>query len=595
MSNSNEQGQFQVDLGGMVELLSRNLYNSSNVYIRELLQNGVDAIHARTLADPHWDDGGTIRLIVDKRELKVIDNGIGLTEDQAKQLLATIGGSSKRDEFGLRRSDYLGQFGIGLLSCFLVSNEITVYTKNGDNAPTVCWRGHANGTWEVSAVADRDDLPRQGTLVVLQAIPGEADFDKQQIAEIARRYGEYLPVTIGVEGVYGGEVLISEPIPVWEDTRRRQVQWCKQHFGFEPFAIIDVSVEIAGFTGVAFVYGHATHPGSSARHRLYLRNILLSSKITDLVPEWAYFVRVVGNTDYLRPTASRDDIVDDELLDDTREQIGKAIRAWMNSLEDDEFRRFLSLHMAGLKALATTDRETRDLVVRAVPMETSHGRLTLGAVMAKGPLRYCATDHQFQAIVPVAAANDLVVVNAGYVYDQEIIEQVRLDHPDHAVVTVTTADIVGAFKKLSPSDESQFLPLIAACQQALEGQDIAVIVRNFNPSSVPVLVVPRDAAGAGVLEKNAREAVGDSGLAGLLDQFEKLQPELDDARAQLVLNAQSTLVYQLLKAQGRPVITNAIRGLYIQALLAGRHSLNIQARTWATEVYSALINISIGE
>ena len=102
--------KFRVDLGGIVELLSRNLYSGSDVYLRELLQNGVDAITAN--AQSGKDDEGTyssdtsgrIRFVVDGHTLRVTDNGVGLNIDEARNLLATIGGSSKRDEFGLGRS-----------------------------------------------------------------------------------------------------------------------------------------------------------------------------------------------------------------------------------------------------------------------------------------------------------------------------------------------------------------------------------------------------------------------------------------------------------------------------------------------------------
>ena len=72
--------------------------------------------------------------------LRVHDTGIGLTEAQVHELLATIGRSSKRDELGFARHEFLGQFGIGLLSCFLVADEIGCVTRAGD-APTVRWTG----------------------------------------------------------------------------------------------------------------------------------------------------------------------------------------------------------------------------------------------------------------------------------------------------------------------------------------------------------------------------------------------------------------------------------------------------------------------
>ena len=94
---------FQVDLRGVVDLLARHLYSSPRVYLRELMQNGVDAITARRALG----DGAPER--IDLRPLpggglEVCDTGIGLTGKDARDLLATIGRSSKRDvELGGKR------------------------------------------------------------------------------------------------------------------------------------------------------------------------------------------------------------------------------------------------------------------------------------------------------------------------------------------------------------------------------------------------------------------------------------------------------------------------------------------------------------
>ena len=120
---------FQVDLRGMVDLLSHHLYASPRVYVRELLQNAVDAITARRAARA-GRARASVRIeppeVTGDGTLRVHDTGIGLTEEQVHELLATIGRSSKRDELGFARHEFLGQFGIGLLSCFLVADEIRV-------------------------------------------------------------------------------------------------------------------------------------------------------------------------------------------------------------------------------------------------------------------------------------------------------------------------------------------------------------------------------------------------------------------------------------------------------------------------------------
>jgi molecular chaperone HtpG len=58
------------------------------------------------------------------------DDGVGLTEEELHRFLATIGESSKREALAERRNDFIGQFGIGLLSCFMVCDELLVVTRS---------------------------------------------------------------------------------------------------------------------------------------------------------------------------------------------------------------------------------------------------------------------------------------------------------------------------------------------------------------------------------------------------------------------------------------------------------------------------------
>jgi molecular chaperone HtpG len=84
-------------------------------------------------------------------------------------LLATIGSSSKRGDLGFARHEFLGQFGIGLLSCFMVADEIRVITRSARGGPSVLWTGYADGRYRVEATAERDE---PGTTVTLVPRPG---------------------------------------------------------------------------------------------------------------------------------------------------------------------------------------------------------------------------------------------------------------------------------------------------------------------------------------------------------------------------------------------------------------------------------------
>jgi len=90
---------FQVNLSGVIDILARHLYSAPDVYLRELLQNCVDAITARRLLEPSFK--GEIRLELQVNDggengspthtLMIEDNGVGLTPEEAHRFLSTIG------------------------------------------------------------------------------------------------------------------------------------------------------------------------------------------------------------------------------------------------------------------------------------------------------------------------------------------------------------------------------------------------------------------------------------------------------------------------------------------------------------------------
>ncbi len=84
---------FQVNLGGMLDILSNHLYKTPDVFIRELLQNGVDAITQRKLLQKDWDNGVIHIKVEPHRKIIFKDNGSGLNEKEIHHFLAIIGQS----------------------------------------------------------------------------------------------------------------------------------------------------------------------------------------------------------------------------------------------------------------------------------------------------------------------------------------------------------------------------------------------------------------------------------------------------------------------------------------------------------------------
>jgi molecular chaperone HtpG len=569
---------FQVDLRGIVDLLSHHLYASPRVYLRELLQNAADAITARRAADPTAPAVAWIEPpdLTGDGTLRLHDTGIGLTEEQVHELLATIGRSSKRDELGFARHEFLGQFGIGLLSCFLVADEIRVCTRHGDQ-PTVLWTGYTDGRYRVELAGPDASRPESGTTVTLVPRQGaEQWFTVPTVTELARLFGSLLPITVRV-----GEVETTTGPPPWSTAagaspaarRDGLLAYARDTLGFTPFDVIPLSVPEAGLTGAAFVLPTPANPVARVGHRVYLKRMLLAEGAEGLLPEWAFFARCVVDAGELRPTASREALYEDGLLESTREALGDQLRDWLVRLASGDPRRlgdFLQVHHLGVKALALHDDEMLRLVEQWWPMETNTGRMTLAEFRARhGVLRYAATVDEFRQLAAVAAAQDLAVVNAGYTYDTEIIE--RLPGLDRSVLIerLEPSDLTTRFDTLDPAVELALRPFLIAAQRALDRLGCEVALRAYDPVSLPALyLVSRSAAFHDQLESTRQRA--DELWAGVLDAIASSGPP---ERPQLVLNHRNPLVRRITTLGDPELVGLAVEALYGQALLLGYHPI----------------------
>ncbi|HEY0700432.1 MAG TPA: HSP90 family protein, partial [Micromonospora sp.] len=546
------------------------------VYVREFLQNAVDAITARRATEP--DAPALVRIeppeLTGDGTLRVHDTGIGLTEAQVHELLATIGRSSKRDELGFSRHEFLGQFGIGLLSCFLVADEIRVFTRHGDQ-PTVCWTGHSDGRYAVEPAPPGGERSEPGTTVTLVPRPGADQwFAIPTVTELARLFGSLLPVTVRV-----GDVVTTAGAPPWPTTpgapadRAALIRYARQTLGFDPFDVLPVSVPEAGLTGAAFILPEPVNPAARAGHRVYLKRMLLTEHADGLLPDWAFFAHCVVDATELRPTASREALYEDTLLTAVREALGDQVRGWLVRLAKHDPRRlaeFLQVHHLGVKALALHDDEMLRLVDQWWPMDTNVGTLTLAEFRERhGLVRYAASLDEFRQLAAVAAAQDLALVNGGYTYDAELIQ--RLPTVDRSVLVerLEPSDLTTRFDSLDPQVELALRPFLAAAQRALERTGCEVVIRAYDPVSLPALyLVSRSAAFNDQLAASRDRA--DELWGGVLDALASSAPP---DRPQLVLNHRNPLVRRVSTLTDPELVGLAVEALYGQALLLGHHPI----------------------
>jgi molecular chaperone HtpG len=616
---------FQVDLHGVVDLLARHLYSGPRVYVRELLQNGVDAITARRALDPACPATVRLRPLADG-SLLVVDSGVGLTRAEAEELLATVGRSSKRDlDLGLGREEFLGQFGIGLLSAFMVADRIELVSRSARDpeAPAVRWRGHADGSYDLVELPGAD-LPAGSTVRLRPRRDMEHWLAGETVAALAAEFGSLLGVDVAVEvplvpGAPGDAAdlpadlpadgtprpghawrRVSTPEPPWARTypdeaarARALARYCEETFGFTPLAHVDLAVPLAGVSGVAFVLPAAVPPGGGGSHRVYLKRMLLGSRVEGLLPEWAFFVRCVIDASGLRPTASREQLYTDEVLLATQEALAGAVRSWtLRTLESSTTlaRQFVSTHHLAVRSLALTDDTMLDLAARILPYETTDGTLTLAEVAEQhGRVVYAPTLEEYRRIAPVARAQGIAVVNAGYVYDADLLARLvaRGGASLGEVRPLGAGDIAQVLAPVTPERELATLDAVRAGGEVLRPLDTELVLRTFEPAELPAVLL-HDRDGDHQRDLQAAMAEADDVWGDVLAGF--AEPA---AARQLVLNDASPLVRELLAAPPGTVSAAGLRSLYVSALLLSGEPLRARDAELMTGSMAVLLRAGL--
>lgn len=594
---SGDVQQFQVDLRGVVDLLSRHIYSSPRVYLRELLQNARDAIAARREVD---GGGSRIRitpLTAQSGEFVLRDDGVGLTAAEVADLLATVGRSSKRDIFDLPRSDFLGQFGIGLLSCFMVADTIVIRSRSARGGSAVEWTGSADGTFRVTEIDD--DLPIGTSVHLVPRFDADELLRPAAVHELATTFGEFLPVRVTIDAP-GGDIDVTREPPFLDPAAdvETAVQYGRDLLGAAPLDVIPLSEPATGTQGLAYVLPFAPPPGARQATRMYLGRMLLSERVDDVLPDWAFFVRAVVDSTGLAPTASRESLVEDTALEHVREQLGAGIRRWVLELglrEPHRLAQFVAVHGVGLKSLVRHDEELARFITRWLTVETTHGTLRIGELVERYPhVRYAQTVDEFRQVAGISPSDE-VLVNGGYLYDADLIRLLPDLYPQ---VTVEKVDVTGELDRLDPpplDDRDIAMALESRAGAVLAASDCAVVVRAIDRPELTGLYVA-DPEVLRTIDRGRTKGIASTLWGGVLDRIDQTLTSArdDDLTARLCLNWSNRVVRALVRVEDDAVFARTVQLLYIQALLAGHHPLSDADRALMTSALSDLVSLSAG-
>ncbi len=217
------KGQIGVTTENIFPVIKQFLYSDHEIFLREIVANAVDASQKMKAIASNGEFKGElgdikvrVELDEDAKTLKIIDSGIGMTEDEIDRYINQIAFSSA-GEFLEKYKDQniIGHFGLGFYSAFMVAKKVTIESLSWkEGAKAVLWSCNGDPEFEMEPC----EKAERGTVITLYLDDESAkDYGtKGKISQLLGKYCKFMPVPI----VFGKET-------EWKDGK--EVETDKDH------------------------------------------------------------------------------------------------------------------------------------------------------------------------------------------------------------------------------------------------------------------------------------------------------------------------------------------------------------------------------
>ena len=382
--------QTSVDITGLLKVLGKNLYSRPEVAVRELVQNASDAIARRKLqSDTPFSPLIDVTCQSETQTLIITDNGSGLTDEEIETYLARIGsGFTRTLRKDSENSDLIGAFGLGFLTAYMIGKKVEVQTTSlsGEAFRFVSENGER---YVVSPMTPGETGSR-----VIITLKDKFDYlaDAIELGNVLNEYCRLMTTPIRFQG--------SKPInidPPWRvevsnepliRLQRRRDEFARE---IEPFfdPICTIPVITPQGNGLLWVHDRSTYGGADNRWmQIYIRGMMVARNKHDFLPGWAGFVSGVFESSTLSPTASREDIITDDVYQFARTATAKALNAGLADIaktQPELWRTILRRHNEALLGAAIADDTLFQAIHSDLKIPTSEGDLTLPEIRDRSP------------------------------------------------------------------------------------------------------------------------------------------------------------------------------------------------------------------
>mgnify|MGYP001158764519 FL=1 len=342
-----EQGQIQIHTENIFPIIKKAVYSGHEVFLRELVSNGTDAISKRRMAAMAGDcsegDEGLINITVDReaKTVKISDNGIGMTADEVKKYINQVAFSSAEDflEKYKQESDaIIGHFGLGFYSSFMVAKEVELITRSArPDSEAVRWVCDGSPAFKLES----HERSEPGTDVILHLMDDEMEYlEPTRLRTLITQYCDFMPIDVQLESES-----VNKRNPAW---RRNPREMSDQDY-------IDLYHYLYPFQGDPLLWVHLNtdypytlqgilfFPQSVGRAdwekgdiRLYCNQVYVSDSIKEIVPRYLLPLRGVIDSPDIPLNVSRSALQTDRKVRSIGNFVAKKVADRLKNLKNDQ-------------------------------------------------------------------------------------------------------------------------------------------------------------------------------------------------------------------------------------------------------------------
>ena len=392
-SESENKHEFQAEVQQLLDIVINSLYTDKEIFVRELVSNAVDALEKlrhiklteKAVADPNLDLEINITTDEEANTITIADYGTGMTREELINNLGTIAHSGSKaflnelSKSDRKETNIIGQFGVGFYSAFMVSDEVSVYTRSWEeDSEHLCWKSDGKTGYQIETGSGE----RRGTKIVIKLQEDQEEFSKAaRIRGILENYSNFVPFAILLDGERVNTVEAIWMKPKSDISDEDYLEFYKfaakaldepsyrMHFSADAPLMINALLFVPQENPERPGFGQVD-PGVS----LYCNKVLIDSAPKSLLPDWLRFLKGVIDSEDLPLNISRESMQDSALVQKLNRLIAKRFIKFLDreaKSDAEKFGTFYESFRSFLKEGVITDIENRDELLKLLRFESS--------------------------------------------------------------------------------------------------------------------------------------------------------------------------------------------------------------------------------